>query len=216
MLDIHKHQAQMTEKSRRVPNILLQPASVDFIHRRLPAIHPAFEGFEGLQYDHMSNRFVSTEPDMPSTQKSRAEPSAGQKFTVPVRQLVPAVGAMEFWNKILNRAMAEFITENTVVPKKLVAKQQYAIRGLTSWVEIHKRFQDAKEVYNGNNFKVSRITKTIYRYVADKRDVLKIITATVPDGVYVTPVKAAIEGIIDVSFPILAFLSTSVPTWRCP
>lgn len=96
MFDLHKHRAQMAEKSRRIPNILLQPTSVDFIHGRLPAFHPAFEGFESLQYDHTSNRFVSTEPDMPSTQKSKAEPLADQKSTVPVRQLVPAVSAMEF------------------------------------------------------------------------------------------------------------------------
>jgi hypothetical protein len=204
----------MSEKSHRIPNILLQPASVDFIHRRLPAIHPAFEGLESLQYDHTSNRFVSTKPDMPSTQKSKAEPSAGQKqkLTVPVRRLVPAVSAMDFWNKILNKAMAEFIAENNVVPKRLAAKPQYAIRGLTSWIEIHKRFQGAKEVYDGNNSKISRITKRIYRYVADNSDVLKIITAMVPDGTYVTPVKTALEGIIDVSFPTLAFLSTLVPT----
>jgi hypothetical protein len=122
----------MAEKPHPIPNVLLQPASVDFIQRRLPAIHPAFEGFESLQYDHTLNRFVSTEPGMPSAQKSKAEPSAGQRLTVPVRQLVPAVSAMEFWNKILNKAMAEFTAKNTVVPKKLAANPQHAIRGLTS------------------------------------------------------------------------------------
>lgn len=212
MLELHKHHAQMAEKSCRIPNILLQPPSVDFIHRRLPAIHPAFEGFETLKYDHTSDRFVSTEPAMASTQKSKAEPSsAGQKSTIPVRRLVPAVSAMEFWNKILVKAMAEFVAKNTVPPKKLEDKPQYAIRDLKSWVEIHQRFQDAKEVYDGKNSKVSSIKKRIYRYVADNSDVLKIITALIPDGTYITPVKTALQGIIDVSFHTLAFLSTSVP-----
>lgn len=205
----------MADNSQSIPNVLLQPASVDFIQRRLPALHPAFQGFENLQYDHTSKRFVSRESKMPPTQTSKAQRAAGRNLVVPVRKLVPAISAMEFWNKILTKAMAKFTAENTEVPKKLVKKSDYAIRDLTSWIDIHKKFQRAKVVYDGNNSGFSRVTKRIYRSVADNSEVLKVFTDFVPDGTYVTPVKTAIEGIVDVSFPPAPFDSISVSSKVC-
>jgi hypothetical protein len=202
----------MAETPRRVPNVLLQPASVDFIHNTLPELHPAFEDFRNLQYDPKSNRFVSTESIMLSTQEAKARQLTGQKYAgVPVRELVPAVSAMKFWNNILDKAMIKFMAENIEAPRKLLAKSEYAIRGLTSWVEIHKRFQRAMDVYNGKDSKVSRITKRIYREVADNSGIIKIVTDLVPDGTYVTPVKTAVIGVLDVSLPTVIFCSAFIP-----
>jgi hypothetical protein len=202
----------MAENPRRVPNVLLQPASVDFIHNRLPELHPAFEDFRNLQYDPRSNRFVSTESIMLSTQEAKARQLTGQKYAgVPVRELVPAVSAMKFWNRILDKSMIKFMAENIEVPRRLLAKSEYAIRGLASWVEIHKRFQLAMEVYDGKNSKVSRITKRIYREVADNSGIMKIVTDLVPDGTYVTPVKTAIIGVLDVGLSAPKSRSSLVP-----
>jgi hypothetical protein len=202
----------MAENPRRVPNVLLQPASVDFIHNRLPELHPAFEDFRNLQYDPRSNRFVSTESIMLSTQEAKARQLTGQKYAgVPVRELVPAVSAMKFWNRILDKSMIKFMAENIEVPRRLLAKSEYAIRGLASWVEIHKRFQLAMEVYDGKNSKVSRITKRIYREVADNSGIMKIVTDLVPDGTYVTPVKTAIIGVLDVGLSASKSRSSLVP-----
>lgn len=191
----------MGKNSQRIPNVLQQPPSVDFIQNKLPSIDPAFKGFENLQYDQALNRFVPAGSDpaiMPSTQQSWHQQAMDQCLGVPVRQLVPAVSAMTFWDKILDKAMAKFKLDNVNVPEKIEKKPDYAIRNLDSWTEIYKRLQDAKDVYNGTKSKVWGRTKKGYRFLADKSDVLKQTAGILPDGTYVTPVKTAIEVLVDI------------------
>jgi hypothetical protein len=192
----------MGENSQRIPNVLQQRPSVDFIQNRLPSIDPSFRGFENLQYDQTLNRFVPAGSDtatMLSTQQSRLQQPTIHCLGVPVRQLVPAVSAMTFWDKILGRAMAKFNSDNINVPEKINEKPDYAIRNLDSWADIYKRLQDAGDVYDGTKSKASSRTKKGYRFLADKSHVGQQIAGLLPDETYVTPVKTAIEVLVNVS-----------------
>ena len=72
---------------------------------------------------------------MPSTQQSWLQ-QPERSLGVPVRQLVPAVSAMTFWDKILGKAMAKFKFDNKDVPEKIKKNPDYAIRYLDSWADI--------------------------------------------------------------------------------
>lgn len=191
----------MGEDSRRIPNVLLQPPSVDFIQNRLPSIDPAFERLQSLQYDQSLTRFVPTASDtavVPWPQPSSQDVSWGRPSQrLPVRELVPAVSVMAFWDKIMGQAMAKLETDK--VPKKLVGNVEYAIRGLYSWREIYEKLQSAREKFDGTKSKFLGRFKKTYRYLADKSDDAARLVSALPDSTYVSPVKTALEVLLDVS-----------------
>lgn len=137
----------------------------------------------------------------------QGDPQGRPAQGLPVRELVPAVSVMQFWDKILDKAMAKFMSDNRTVPKKLVENPDYTIRELESWPQIYKKLQSATEEFDSSKSKFFGGAKKTYRYVADKSsNVLKPMVDALPDGTYVTPVKIALKVLLDVSHPELALM----------
>ncbi|CZR67109.1 uncharacterized protein PAC_17008 [Phialocephala subalpina] len=199
-----------------IPSVLNQPPSVDFIENQLPQVHDGFKNLP-IRYDPVLKRFVldpqaatmppgrrqpgalSGGPPQQSSLQQGPLPPTNKTLFMPARELLPALRAMSFWNKILDDAMKKFTEGNTTVPKKLVEKSEYGIRGLKSWDDIHAKLQQAREKFDGDKSQFLGGVKKVYRYLIDKNDVARQALTAVPDIEYVSPVKAAVEVLLDVS-----------------
>ncbi|KAL8289183.1 hypothetical protein RB597_000999 [Gaeumannomyces tritici] len=197
----------MEQQPHRLPAVCQQPPSVDFIQNRLPRILDAVKGAP-VHYNPQSNRFepINTvtaamlAPSMGEKARSgqQAEDAAGETtkrrdVQPPVRELVPAVEAMVFWNAILEPAMARFSTQNQPEAQTLVEKPQYSIRAKRQWRGIHENLQSAQDVFNGTGKPVLSKFKYAYRKVADHTETLQEIIELIPDeGAYVSLVKSVL------------------------
>ncbi|KAL8376851.1 hypothetical protein RB595_007805 [Gaeumannomyces hyphopodioides] len=199
----------MEQQPHPLPAVCQQPPSVDFIQNRLPRMLDAVKGAP-VYYNPQSNRFeplktAATAMPAPSAgEKARSEQQGngaptGRETTKerniepPVRELVPAVEAMVFWNAILEPAMTRFSTQNRPEAKTLVEKPQYSIRAKKEWRGIHENLQNAQDVFNGAGKPVLSKLKYMYRKVADHTETLQEIIELVPDeGTYVSLVKSVL------------------------
>ncbi|RYP13526.1 hypothetical protein DL765_006848 [Monosporascus sp. GIB2] len=196
--------ASMESKSYHIPAVLQQPPSVDFIQTRLPENLDAVKDAQ-VDYNPKLDRFEprKTSTAMSPTEKSRLEQDTPERDTkkqgLPVRELVPAVEAMMFWNTILDQAMAKFIHQNKPEPEKLTQNPDYSIRSKKKWEDIHGNLQKAKSVFNGTNKAVQSRVKKIYRFLADKSDSWQEVMGKIPDdGAYISLVKFVLEVLLDI------------------
>lgn len=115
---------------------------------------------------------------------------------------MPAVAAMDFWAHILPDAMKMFLASVTEEPE-LFRKKGYSIRDKHSWDDIYAQLQLAREHYDGNKKgfwgKVKSGYRRAYRTAADNSGILGQALKALPDQDLVSPVKAVLEVLLDVS-----------------
>ncbi|KAK3344239.1 hypothetical protein B0T25DRAFT_573189 [Lasiosphaeria hispida] len=194
----------MEKKPHRNPAVPQQPPSVTFIQTRLAETLDAVKGAQ-VDYNPKVDRFEPrrTGTVMPPAEKARLEQDTPegdtQKHVLPVRELVPAVEAMLFWNAILDQAMARFIYQNMPEPEKLAQKPEYSIRSKKKWEDIHDNLQNARNVFNGAGKAVQSRFKKFYRSLADSADSMQEVMVMVPDdGAYISLVKFVLGLLLDV------------------
>jgi hypothetical protein len=188
----------MAARPPRIPNILVQPASVDFIENRLVEFHDAFNT-QDSRYDSSLQRFVSVRDAgrVVTIENVQDGPPGADRQVLPPRKLPPAVEAMQFWTEILPEAMKRFEKDHKEPDN--VRKQGYSIRKAESWNEIHAQLERAKEKYDGpkEGFR-GRLTRT-YRKGAGLSQMGLQMARVLPEADIVSPVKAAVNVLLDVS-----------------
>ena len=118
---------------------------------------------------------------------------------------------MKFWSLIFDTALRDFKTEKEL-PKGRA--EIYDIRNTASWDAVYARLQLAREAYDGTKKGFwGRANKT-RRRMADQAGPIRGLTKFIPDGTYTSPVRAAVEVLIDVrpSLPISALPSCVAQT----
>lgn len=201
----------MERKPHLHPAVLQEPPSVAFIQTRLAETLDAVKDAQ-VDYNLKMGRFEARRSGtiMSPTKKARLEQDTPEgdtpegdtpKHVMPVRELVPAVEAMLFWNTILDQAMERFVDENMPEPEKLVQKPEYSIRSKKKWEDIHENLQNARGVFDGVGKAVKSRFKKFYRFLADNTDSVQEIMVLVPDdGAYMSLVKFVLGALFDVSF----------------
>lgn len=125
---------------------------------------------------------------------------------------MPAIAAMKFWAHLLPEAMGRLGVENK--EPELLRKRGCSIRGKSSWEDIYAQLQSAREKYDGTKKgfwgKVKAGYQKTYRKTADYSDVpAKLIQSLLEEDI-VSPVKAIVEVLFDVSH--LCILQLSIAT----
>ncbi|RYP33773.1 hypothetical protein DL767_004640 [Monosporascus sp. MG133] len=204
----------MEDRPVHIPMTLDQPLSVDFIENRLPRIHEAFENLP-TRYDSKLKRFVpilNQASPMPPEHRllgaahdslkhdgsqHDAVTQQSNLLSLQARKLPPEVGLMAFWDSILGKAQEKFKSANPTEPKKLQEKPQYRIRSMKNWNAIYARLQTARETFDSTKSGFWGRFKKGYRNLADKSGIAQQTLKLVPDLAIVSPVKAALEVILD-------------------
>lgn len=127
---------------------------------------------------------------------------------------MPAVVAMKFWTQLLPLAMKELATRYTE-PKVLV-NSVCGIRGRGSWEEIQAQLQAARERYDGKmtdfRGRMKSGYRKVYRKIADNSEVSAKVLEGLLDQDLVSPVKAIVKVLSDVSYLDEGF-PCSNPKW---
>lgn len=104
---------------------------------------------------------------------------------------------MRFWNHILKEAKDRH--QQADVPKKLGKRPQFGIRDKESRDEIHERLQEARVEFDGTKSTFLDHFKKTHCWLVDNIVIMRQALNFVPDHLLVTPVKAAVEIVLDVS-----------------
>lgn len=210
-------QPTMEDDSRdRIPNLQLQPPSVDFIDNQLPRHHPLFQN-PPVHYDPILKHYVPNNLQSPVRRSFDLQQhsmalrrlSTGPGDTViaateaTARPTWTGVEAMRLWNELFPAALARF-KETTVEPKSQVNKK-YSIRNLHDWKAIKAKLEASQSAYQQEgteSYNASASFTKIYRKVADKMAPVaegsRNITRAIPDSVFSAPVLGTIQIICDV------------------
>lgn len=200
----------MTDRHPRGVRVLHQPPSVDFIENRLTHLLPPFED-SSVRYDQRLKRFTtSPEPvAMPGKLGPRSNGDHGNhtmKFSLQDRMLPPPIYAMKFWDTLFEESMAQLKVKCPQEPERLREKYEYSIRTRRTWEDVHSTLQDARILYDGSKSRFLGHLKGRYRRLADHSAVASQTLAMVPDGDYVSPVKAAVQVLVEASLSKRPFL----------
>lgn len=200
----------MEDQQNRIPDLQLQPPTVDFIDNRLPSHHPMFVD-PPVHYDPVAQYYV---PDaqslvLRSYALQRPSGSASQQEDThdATEHVIDATGssprptwtdvnAMQLWNELFPAALMRFMA---ITPEpKDQADPKYSIRGLPDWDAIHAKLLECQSTYQeqGGWFGKTR------RKVADKMHPVtagsRTFGAVMPDSVFSTPVVGVVQAILDV------------------
>jgi hypothetical protein len=87
-------------------------------------------------------------------------------------------------------------------PKDQLKKSgnNYSIRDKTTWKNVYTQLQKAREVYDGDKKGFWGQCKRGKRWIIDHSGPVRQVTKFVPDLDYVSPVLAAVEVLLDVSY----------------
>ena len=116
---------------------------------------------------------------------------------------------MKFWRLIFDAALGDFKTENKFPEGRA---EIYDIRNTANWDAVYARLQLAREAYDSTKKGFWGRSKKMRRSIADHAGPIRGLTKFIPDGTYTSPVRAAVEVLIDVrpSLPISALIPSSV------
>ncbi|OTB15343.1 hypothetical protein K445DRAFT_12109 [Daldinia sp. EC12] len=115
------------------PRIQLRSPTIDFVERRLPEYHEAFN-HPNARYDTNYNRFVGI---LASTHMDQSP-----------RPQVPPVEAMKFWTGILPSAMSQL---SEIPEPKGRSDSVYSIRDLSDWKGVNEKLKLARKRYEYEN-----------------------------------------------------------------
>lgn len=126
---------------------------------------------------------------------------------------MPAVGAMGFWAHLLLGALSRL--EGQHQEPDVLKKKGHGIRDKGSWEEIYAQLQSAREAYDGTKTgfwgKVKCGYRKTYRKTADHSEVPAKLVEGLLDQDAVSPVKAIVEVLFDMS--IANVPGPSLPPW---
>lgn len=186
-----------------IPRVTAQPPSVDFIQNNLPYYHGGFSN-RFCRYDPQLQCFVPYAEALEYLPSSENYNGPSGSEVLPPRQHGPAVLAMRFWSQILPDAMKRFTTDQK--ESELIKNSHLSIRTKTTWEEFYSQLQSAQETYNGPKSGLRGKLRTgyrrIYRTLADNSEVPGKVATGLLDQDVVSPVKALVEVVFDVSFSI--------------
>ncbi|KAF2684959.1 hypothetical protein K458DRAFT_366444 [Lentithecium fluviatile CBS 122367] len=192
----------MADGPRRIPRVLHQPPSVDFIENRLPELHPAFKNLP-VRYDQALKRFVlNPEPVAMSRRSGQLDPShdghgnSSKQSGLQDRVLSPPIYAMKFWGGLLEKSLEQLRVDCPQEPERLQEKPEYSIRTQGTWADIYKRLQCARVQYDGTKSGFLGRFKRGYRRLADQSAIANQTLEMIPDNEYVSPVKAAVQVLV--------------------
>jgi hypothetical protein len=112
-------------------------------------------------------------------------------------QSAPRLGAMEFWNFIFDDALTSFKSQHP--EPKWRSESAYNIRNATNWDAVYSQLQLARESYDGTKKGFWGRVKGFTRQVADNAAPAGQLVRLIPDNNYVSPVRAAMQVLLDVS-----------------
>jgi len=116
---------------------------------------------------------------------------------------------MAFWNKIFAQSMARFkALHPSESEDRVKSGVRYSIRSETTWEGVYAQLQKAREAYDGDKRGFWGKYQKPKRWLIDNSSpVLEKGIKFVPSGDYTSPVVAAVQVLLDVSFGVflLAF-----------
>ena len=195
----------MEGEAARIPPLHRQPPSVDFIDNDLPTYHEAFRNIPA-QYDYSKEQYVPI-LSLSAMPAAAAGSEAAESTLPPPRPMVPAKVPMAFWARIFEPAKNMLIARPE--PKK-VSGSTCSIRRETNWEGIYKQLQEAREIYDGTKIGFWGACKRGFRRITDQTDVARQVTKLVPDIEVVSPVLAALEVLLDVSWLLPSCMARSI------
>ena len=172
-------------------NILGQPPSVWYIDNRLSQRHQMFNNAP-VHYEPRSDQYV-----MNSQLAERAGLSAMTQ--PPPRPMETDIRAMRVWNSMYLDAIEGFRSANEA-PKR--RSEEYSIHKAGDWDEVYAILERARGKYQDEGGKVDwfrNVRRKVADNVAPVQVVTSIVSKTVPDNPYSTPVLGAVGILLDVS-----------------
>lgn len=218
-----------------VPEIRLQPESVDFIENELDGYHPGFAN-PPSHYNPQLGGFVVDMPlngvdaqtlaaynraqwaltgqgvapvTYPPVRLPPTLAEAEQKV-LPARKRAEPIAALEFWDDLFAPSMDRFVKAHATEPDEV--KQRCRIRDQTDWTGVFDRLEAAKTAYcqTDNSFKAT--FRKVYRKTADHSGgaPMAIVDAAkdLLDVDYASPVLGALRLVLDVSVHHNVLLTT--------
>jgi hypothetical protein len=192
--------------SANIPLISVQSPAVDFIDNRAGDLIDAFKAPRS-QYDHISGEYKAVgSSSMPGTLSTT--PEDGSDEELPRGQALPKMARMAFWNKIFAQSMTRFKALHPNEPDNRVKSGvRYGIRSETTWEGVYAQLQNAREVYDGDKRGFwGKYQKTKRWLIDNSSPVLEMGIKFVPNGDYTSPVVAAVQVFLDVSFSFFFYL----------
>lgn len=196
------------DSQNRIPDLQLQPPTVDFIDNRLPSHHPMFMD-PLVHYDPVAQRYVPDDVQslVPRSYARHRLPAVSHQGPHhDTEHVIDATGssprptwtdvnAMYLWNELFPEALGRF-TGDTSEPKAQ-ADPRYSIRGLPDWDAIHAKLLECQSAYQEQG----RVGRAL-RKVADRMHPVsagsRSFGAVMPDSVFSTPIVGVVQVILDV------------------
>jgi len=207
-----------------IPKIHLQPPSVDFIDNQLPGYHDAFRNLQA-RFDTAAQRYVPTSDgdngentaiasvsplnsapapllrrqncysDTSDEDNTSDDSDNGGENSLAPRPLPAQAVAMKFWGFLFDDALETFKRRHEQ-PKE--RPEIYDIRRTTNWEAVYARLQLARKAYDGTKGDFGDRPKRMRRKIGDYAGTLRGLAKFIPDGTYTSPVRAAVEVLLDV------------------
>lgn len=187
-----------------VPDLSLQPASIDFIDNRLAKHHCAFVN-PPVHYDPMSGQYKHNSQASALAQSHGVLTTPGTSVAAPqnndgptARPIWTTTSAMRIWNDIFPQAMDRFRS----TPKlKGGPKPDYNIRDKDDWDAVYDMLVAARAEYQVKGGVVGLLRK-VRRKAADSVgpavEIAHAASKIAPNDPYATPVLGAVEVVLDV------------------
>ena len=187
----------MTDQWSRIPALHRQPLSVDFIDNELPRHNKVFK-HDHAQYDPVVKRYVLIPPTPAMAPGQAAGYNAQNAGSSPLNSPTPSQSSMKFWNEIFDPAKKKLCEQSE---PKTVLKSSCSIRTESTWEGIYSQLQKAREEYDGTKKGFWGSCLRAVRKIGDNTEIATQAIKYIPDVDYVSPVLAALEVVLDVSFP---------------
>lgn len=195
-----------------IPNLRRQRPSVDYIDNHLPDRHEAFRS-HGSQYNPDLGCYVpapvltvavddSSGPvDLHCSPVSDGDDQSedSEEESPLARGLPPAIKVMKFWGIIFEDSLKKFKSDYPA-PKGR-SETDFDIRNAADWDTVYSKLQLAREAYDGTKKGFWGRIKNTNRKVADHAAGITRVAKFIPEGSYTSPVRAAVDVLLDVSLP---------------
>lgn len=217
----------MSTPKGRIPRLQLQSPAVDYIENSLDKYHPAFST-PPSRYDPYLGGFVildstNVPPAEPAPVMAAASPD-GDRSSLPetalavatqpvptidtcissaTRPIPKTVDALEFWDGLFPRAMAQLVKAHPYESEHLV-KSGWKIRDKTNWTDVFDQVESAKNHSSNVDSKFKAGFRKVYRKFGEHAaEPLNRVTKLVPAGgdmgaVAVTPIIGCIQILLEV------------------
>jgi hypothetical protein len=210
-----------------IPEIRLQPVSVDFIENELDSFHPGFANppshYDARFTDFVLNNSASEMSEQTLATYNRMQwaltstqvepvmfPAVQPPLTLapmtrevlPVRRRAEPIAALKFWDELFKPSMAQFVKAHGTEPAEV--KKKCSIRDQNDWTGVFDRLEAAKNAYSKVDKGFQSVFRKVYRKIADNTGApLSVVKTTKEfvDNDYASPVLGALQLVLEVSNP---------------